>query len=67
MIITNFIMNFAKTDKYGTSLRCLMGTEFHGGFGKIYGADEGYKSYIENILPKRSPIKIPSLATIKEE
>ena len=43
------------------------GTGFHGGFGKIYGADEGYKSYIENILPKRSPIKIPSLATIKEE
>ena len=44
-----------------------MGTGFHGGFGKTYGTDEGYKNYIENILPKRSPIKIPSLATIKEK
>ncbi len=39
MIITNFIINFAKIDNYGTSLRCLMGTGFYGGFGKIEGAE----------------------------
>ena len=44
-----------------------MGTGFHGGFGGTYGADENHRDYIQNILPKGSPIKIPSSATIKEE
>ena len=44
-----------------------MGAGFHGGFGKTYGASENHKDYIENTLPKSSPIKIPVFATIKEE
>jgi len=44
-----------------------MGADFHGGFGGTHGADENHKDYIENTLPKSSPIKIPSSATVKEE
>lgn len=44
-----------------------MGAGFHGGFGGTHGASENHKDYIENTLPKGSPIKIPSSATVKEE
>ena len=44
-----------------------MGAGFHGGFGGTRGAGENHKDYIENTLPKSSPIKIPSSATVKEE
>lgn len=44
-----------------------MGAGFHGGFGNTYGARKNHKDYIEKTLPKGSPIKIPSSATIKEE
>lgn len=44
-----------------------MGAGFHGGFGGTHGDSEKHKDYIENTLPKTSPIKIPSSATIKEE
>ena len=44
-----------------------MGAGFHGGFGGTHGAGENHKDYIENTLPKSSPIKIPSSATVKEE
>ena len=44
-----------------------MGAGFHGGFGGTHGAGENHKDYIENTLPKSSPIRIPSSATVKEE
>lgn len=44
-----------------------MGTGIYGGFGETYGMREDFKNYIESILPKSSPIKIPSSATIKVE
>ena len=44
-----------------------MGAGFHGGFGNTKGTRENNRSFLENILPKGSPIKIPSSATIKEE
>ena len=44
-----------------------MGAGFHGGFGNTEGAKKNHKDYIENILPKSSPIIIPSSATIREE
>lgn len=44
-----------------------MGAGFHGGFGNTHGANENHKDYIENTLPKTSPITIPASATIKEE
>ena len=40
---------------------------FHGGFGGTHGNKEKHKDYIENTLPKSSPIKIPSSAIIIEE
>ena len=43
-----------------------MGAGFHGGFGGTHGAGENRKDHIKNTLPKRSPVKIPSSATIKE-
>lgn len=44
-----------------------MGAGFHGGFGGTHGNKEKHKDYIENTLPKSSPIKIPSSAIIIEE
>lgn len=44
-----------------------MGAGFYGGFGKTHDANENLKDYIEHILSKRSPIKIPSSATVKVE
>ena len=44
-----------------------MGGGFHGGFGKTQGSEDNDAYYIEEILPKSSPIKIPSNANIKEE
>lgn len=44
-----------------------MGAGFHGGFGNTHGANENHKDFIENTLPKTSPITIPASATIKEE
>ena len=44
-----------------------MGAGFHGGFGGTHGAGENHKDYIKYTLPKSSPIKIPSSATVKEE
>ena len=41
-----------------------MGAGFHGGFGETKGA---HQDYLKNELSKRSPIKIPSGASIKEE
>ena len=44
-----------------------MGTGYHGGFGNSHGAKENNAYYVKYVLPKSSPIKIPSTATIKEE
>lgn len=44
-----------------------MGTGYYGGFGDTHGESEHHRDYIQNMLPKTSPITIPSTATIKEE
>lgn len=41
-----------------------MGAGFHGGFGNTQGADA---EYLKKTLAKRSPLKIPTHATIKAE
>lgn len=44
-----------------------MGAGFHGGFGETKGTTDTHKSYLENGLPKTSPIPIPKTAKIIEE
>lgn len=44
-----------------------MGTGYYDGFGETCGEKENHEDYIKNILPKTSPIAIPSTAIIKEE
>lgn len=44
-----------------------MGTGAGGNFGNTKGSRQNHADYISKELPKGSPIKIPSTATIKEE
>lgn len=45
-----------------------MGAGYHGGFGtETHGAKEEHDYYLARTLPSRSPLKIPTSATIKEE
>lgn len=44
-----------------------MGTGYHGGFGDTHGSSDNHQSFLENELPKSSPISIPPSAKITEE
>lgn len=44
-----------------------MGTGAGGNFGNTKGSQKSHEDYISKELPKGSPIKIPSSATVKEE
>ena len=44
-----------------------MGTGAGGNFGNTKGSQKSHEDYVTKELPKGSPIKIPSNATVKEE